>query len=84
MPKNVVYESLTEAQDYADRVNGQPVEVEGGYTVMNPLGYADGGKYSRKGENLGVVTVDLMMKNLAPTVKSQTKKNKNQNKKNKN
>ena len=43
MPKNVVYESLTEAQDYADRVNGQPVEVEGGYTVMNPLGYAGGG-----------------------------------------
>ena len=89
MPKNVVYESLTEAQDYADRVNGQPVEVEGGYTVMNPLGYAGGGindkaktdKYSRKGDDLGYISFELMMENLAPTPESQMPK---KNKKNKN
>ena len=90
MPKNVVYESLTEAQDYADRVNGQPVEVEGGYTVMNPLGYAGGGtktikqktdKYSRKGDDLGYISFELMMENLAPTPESQmpTTNKKNEN-----
>jgi hypothetical protein len=57
MPKNVVYESLTEAQDYADRVNGQPVEVEGGYTVMNPLGYNGGGS----ADDLAKKTFGLMM-----------------------
>jgi len=44
MPRGVVYDTFTEAQEYADRVNGEPMEVEGGFSVVNPLGYSDGGK----------------------------------------
>ena len=44
MPRGVVYDTFTEAQEYADRVNGEPMEVEGGFSVVSPLGYSDGGK----------------------------------------
>jgi len=43
MPRGVVYDTFTEAQEYADRVNGEPMEVEGGFSVVSPLGYSDGG-----------------------------------------
>ena len=43
MPRGVVYDTFTEAQEYADRVNGEPMEVEGGFSVVSPLGYNDGG-----------------------------------------
>ena len=44
MPRGVVYDTFTEAQEYADRVNGEPMEVEGGFSVVSPLGYSDGGE----------------------------------------
>ena len=43
MPRGVVYDTFTEAQEYADRVNGEPMEVEGGFSVVHPLGYNGGG-----------------------------------------
>ena len=43
MPRGVVYDTFTEAQEYADRVNGEPMEVKGGFSVVSPLGYNDGG-----------------------------------------
>jgi len=43
MPRGVVYDTFTEAQEYADRVNGEPMEVEGGFSVVSPLGYNGGG-----------------------------------------
>jgi|TARA_R110002020_G_scaffold155482_3_gene336543 hypothetical protein len=44
MPRGVIYDTFTEAQEYADRVNGEPMEVEGGFSVVSPLGYNGGGK----------------------------------------
>ena len=43
MPRGVVYDTFTEAQEYADRVNGEPMEVKGGFSVVHPLGYSHGG-----------------------------------------
>ena len=48
MPRGVVYDTFTEAQEYADRVNGEPMEVEGGFSVVNPLGYMHGGEVHKE------------------------------------
>ena len=48
MPRGVIYDTFTEAQEYADRVNGEPTAVEGGYMVTNPLGYVYGGTVDKE------------------------------------